>query len=205
MSPFILLSSFLLLVLVVFIVYHSKKVSGLNRKVLELQIDMQQQAQQLAKQHFDMWVQEHSQQLKQQIEESIRSEYEAKEKEWRLSVEKDIRKDAIEKSINTVLGKISEEFAPLILMEKYQVNPKDFRHLGSPVDFIAFRGLSDDGIEPEIIFIEIKSGKSSSLTDREAKVREAVEKSRVKYDIVSLNDLVEKAKKSISDEIEKIV
>ncbi|MBP1358277.1 MAG: hypothetical protein JZD40_07340, partial [Sulfolobus sp.] len=39
---------------------------------------------------------------------------------------------------------IGEEFAPVFIAEKYNINPKDFRHLGSPVDFIAFKGLSDE-------------------------------------------------------------
>lgn len=104
----------------------------------------------------------------------MRIKYELMLQEWKRSHEKEIREDAINKSVNTLLGKISEEFAPLFLVEQYDISPRDFRHLGSPVDFIGFKGLSDEDKEPEIIFFDIKSGKTSSLTDRERKVREAV-------------------------------
>ncbi|AHC52010.1 Holliday junction resolvase [Sulfolobus acidocaldarius SUSAZ] len=82
------------------------------------------------------------------------------------------------------------------------MNPKDFRHLGSPVDFIAFKVLSDES-EPEIIFFEIKTGKTSALTDREKKIRDAIEARRVKYEVINLNNLVEHAKRKISEEIDK--
>lgn len=115
-----------------------------------------------------------------------------------------IRKDAITRSVNTLLGRIGEEFAPLLLADKYQVNPKDFRHLGSPVDYIAFKGLSDDNVDPEVIFIEVKSGKSTSLTERERKVRGAIRNGKVRYEVVSLNDLIGEVQKKINEEINKL-
>jgi predicted Holliday junction resolvase-like endonuclease len=51
------------------------------------------------------------------------------------------------------MGRIGGEFAPLLLADKYQVSPKDFRHLGSPVDYIAFKGLSDDNVDPYLGFL----------------------------------------------------
>ncbi|MBW9141728.1 MAG: endonuclease, partial [Candidatus Aramenus sp.] len=104
--------------------------------------------------------------------------------------------------INTLLGKIGEEFAPLLIAEKYGVNPKDFRHLGTPVDFIAFKGLSDDS-EPEVIFIEVKTGKGS-LTDREKKIRDAIASKRVRYEVVNLNQMMEEVKKRVNEEINKM-
>jgi len=107
---------------------------------------------------------------------------------WKQQNEQTISKDAIARTVNTLLGRIGEEFAPLPLADKYRVNPKDFRHLGSPVDYIALKGLSDDNVDPEVIFIEVKSGKSSSLTERERKVRDAINNGKVRYEVVSLND-----------------
>jgi predicted Holliday junction resolvase-like endonuclease len=189
-------SALLLIVLIIVIAYYSRKVSQLNKKITEVQLNSQQQAQQI----FNTWVNQYSQQL----EQSIKQQYEAKLEMWKQQNEQMIRKDAIARSVNTLLGRIGEEFAPLLLADKYQVNPKDFRHLGSPVDYIAFKGLSDDNVDPEVIFIEVKSGKSSSLTERERKVRDAIRNGKVRYEIVSLNDLIGEVQKKINEEINKL-
>ncbi|BBG23748.1 Holliday junction resolvase-like protein [Sulfuracidifex tepidarius] len=201
MATSILLSVIIVILLLV-ILYYSKRISELNKRINETQVRAQQQAQQLAQQYFNTWIQQNLQQARLQMEQSIRREYEAQLEEWKQQNEKNIRKDAVLRSVNTLLGRISEEFAPLFLTEKYQVNPKDFRHLGTPVDFIAFKGLSDDA-DPEIIFIEIKSGKSSTLSERERRVREAIRKSKVRYEVVNLNDLVGEVQRKVTDEVRK--
>lgn len=193
-------SALLLIVLIIVIAYYSRKVSQLNKKITEVQLNSQQQALQM----FNNWVNQHSQQLQQQLEQSIKQQYEAQLEMWKQQNEQMIRKDAIARSVNTLLGRIGEEFAPLLLADKYQVNPKDFRHLGSPVDYIAFKGLSDDNVDPEVIFIEVKSGKSSSLTERERKVRDAIRNGKVRYEVVSLNDLIGEVQKKINEEINKL-
>ena len=173
-----------------------------NTEQLKVQIENELRQEYEAK--LKEWVQKSSEQLKVQIENALRQEYEAKLKEWKINVETQIRKDAISKSINTLLGKVGEEFAPVLLSNKYGVSLKDFRHLGSPVDFIAFKGLSDENEEGEIIFIEIKTGKNPYLTGREKKVREAIMKGNVRYEVVSLSDLLGEIKEKISGEIEKM-
>jgi predicted Holliday junction resolvase-like endonuclease len=183
-------SALLLIILIVVITYYSRKVSQL--------------AQQIAQQMYQTWINQHSQQLQKQLEQAIKQQYEAQLEMWKQQHEQMIRKDAIARSVNTLLGRIGEQFAPLLLADKYQVNPKDFRHLGSPVDYIAFKGLSDDNVDPEVIFIEVKSGKSTSLTERERKVRDAIRNGKIRYEIVSLNDLIGEVQKKINEEINKL-
>ena len=184
------ISALLLIILIVVITYYSRKVSQL--------------AQQIAQQMYQTWINQHSQQLQKQLEQAIKQQYEVQLEMWKQQYEQMIRKDAIARSVNALLGRIGEEFAPLLLADKYQVNPKDFRHLGSPVDYIAFRGLSDDNVDPEIIFIEVKSGKSTSLTERERKVRDAIRNGKIRYEVVSLNDLIGEVQKKINEEISKL-
>ncbi len=188
--------SFLLLLVIIAIVVHY------SRKINKIQQQAQEQAQQLAQSMFSQWVQQHANETRKQIEQSTEAKYKAELEQWKLQVEEEIRRDAITKSINTLLGKIGEEFAPLLIAEKYGVNPKDFRHLGTPVDFIAFKGLSDDS-EPEVIFIEVKTGKGS-LTDREKKIRDAIASKRVRYEVVNLNQMMEEVKKRVNEEINKM-
>ena len=61
------------------------------------------------------------------------AKYKAKFEEWIAQEEARIRKDSKIKSFNSLIGKIGEIFAPSLLAEKYNINPEDFRFLGSPV------------------------------------------------------------------------
>lgn len=80
------------------------------------------------------------------------------------------------------VGAAAELFAPFL--PDFPVDHTEARHLGSPIDWICFSGLEDSESEITIIFVEVKSGKSyrgSQLTDRESRVRSAVEAGRVKW------------------------
>ncbi len=142
---------------------------------------------------FNQWVETYSKELQKNIEQSVEQKYESLLTKWKLEEEKKIRRDAIKRSINTILGNVGEEFSPFLLSDELGVNPKDFRHLGSPVDFIAFKGLSDGSVS-EIIFIEIKSSKDQSITTRERSVKEAIDQKRVSYIIKDISKVIENMK-----------
>jgi predicted Holliday junction resolvase-like endonuclease len=101
---------------------------------------------------FNEWKAKELENLKKQIEENVKSYYEAEFKKWIQEEEKRIRDDAINKSTATILGRVGEQLAPLLIFNNYGINPKEIRFLGNPVDFIAFKGLEDGRIE-EIVFI----------------------------------------------------
>jgi predicted Holliday junction resolvase-like endonuclease len=111
--------------------------------------------------------------------------------EWREKEERVVREDAIKRSISTIIGKVGEHLTPVIIFQKYGVNPKDFRFIGTPVDFIAFKGLSEGELE-EIIFIEVKSGETATLTEREKQIRDVVESKRIKWLFIHLPSELEK-------------
>jgi len=129
---------------------------------------------------FNEWKAKELENLKKQIEENVKSHYEAEFKKWIQEEEKRIRNDAINKSTATILGRVGEQLAPLLIFNNYGINPKEIRFLGNPVDFIAFKGLEDGRIE-EVIFIEVKSGKTQTLTPRERQIKEAIENKRVSW------------------------
>ena len=56
---------------------------------------------------------------------------------------------------------------------------KELRFLGSPIDFVGFKGLDGDG-EIDIKFIEVKSGKSR-LNKNQRRIRDAVEANRIEW------------------------
>lgn len=94
--------------------------------------------------------------------------------------EKAHRKDAIQRSAQTIRGKVAEQLAPYTL--EFDFNPRDVRFLGSPVDFVAFCGLSE-GQVTDVVFVEVKTGRSG-LTQRERQIRDAIEAGEVSYEVI---------------------
>ena len=171
------------------------------------------EVEQRAREIFEKWRNEELNALKDEYEkriESLRKEYEkrveilkneykreAEEKakilfqQWKESEERKIREDAIKRSTSTILGRVGEHLAPLIIFLNYGIKPKDFRYLGSPVDFIVFKGLSD-GKPEEIIFVEVKSGSSTTLSNRERKIKELIEAGKVRWMLIHLPKEIER-------------
>ncbi len=75
------------------------------------------------------------------------------------------------KSSEVRVGKIGENMAPFL--KDWPYDPNRFRFLGNPVDGIQF---TDD----EIIFVEIKTGKSR-LSKTQKKIKEIVKSGNVKF------------------------
>lgn len=188
-----------LLAIAIIVLLYERRISKLRISTADERIRTNEQVQLLAEKRFNQWTQTNLYKLKTEIDESTRKEYEAKLETWKIEAEGKIREDAIKKSINALLGKIGEEFSPVLLANKFGINLKDFRHLGTPVDFVAFKGLSDEVEDAEIIFLEIKSGKSSGLIPRERKVRDAVNQKRVRYEVVNVNDLIGNLKEDLTE------
>ena len=105
--------------------------------------------------------------------------YKIKFDEWKKEYEKSIRKDAVERSRAVLGGKFSEQLAPYLPGFKY--DPTEARFIGSPVDFIVFKGISKKEPE-EIIFVEVKTGKSN-LSENERKIKEVVENKKVRWEM----------------------
>lgn len=78
-----------------------------------------------------------------------------------------------------IKGHLAEEICPFLPDFKYGIG--DLRMINRPVDFLVFRGMTNDKIE-EIVFLEIKSG-GSMLTEREKQIRDCIEKGRVSWDL----------------------
>lgn len=79
--------------------------------------------------------------------------------------------EARKRSMSSLYGKITEQFAPF--MKDYPYDAKKFRFIGSPVDGIQFE---DD----KIIFVEFKSAKSR-LTPEQIKIKKIVEEKKVEW------------------------
>jgi predicted Holliday junction resolvase-like endonuclease len=60
----------------------------------------------------------------------------------------------------------------------FPYNPRDARFLGTPIDIIVFDG-ADEGNIREIVFLEVKTGLSPRLTQREKQVQRIVLEKKV--------------------------
>jgi predicted Holliday junction resolvase-like endonuclease len=101
---------------------------------------------------------------------------------------KEARQDTIKRSRSVLRGQASEHLAPFVIKD---TNPKDYRFIGNPIDYICFDGLSDiiDKTSNEIIsvkFIDIKTGKSS-LTKTQRKIRDAIKENKVTFEVINLD------------------
>ena len=91
---------------------------------------------------------------------------------------KNVRKDAVKRSKAVINGQVAEQIAPFL--PDFPANPSDARFIGKPVDFIVFSGLSENEKIDEILFVEVKTGKSL-LSEREKEVKKAIEQRKVRY------------------------
>jgi len=118
--------------------------------------------------------------LEDETKEKLNKEFEA----WKILHEESIREDALRRSRSVMRGQATEHLAPLTLPS---MNPKDFRFMGNPIDYVVFCGVSDitdkqkDAID-KIVFLEIKSGKSK-LNKVQRRIRDAIKEGKVEFTI----------------------
>ena len=109
------------------------------------------------------------------------AELAARMEAWRGAHDKDIRRDAVERSRAVIAGKVSEHVVPYL--PDFDFNPKDARFVGSPVDFVVFDGL-DEGELRRVVLLEVKTGDGAQLTKRERQIRDAVTAGRVEWQAI---------------------
>lgn len=105
------------------------------------------------------------------------------------------RADAIARSRAVLAGQFSEQLSPYL--PDFPFKPTECKFLGKPVDFLVFSGLDDKKVS-EIVFVEVKSGKSS-LNSTEKSVKDAVENKRVRWHEYRVPDELTGKKKENSD------
>ena len=96
----------------------------------------------------------------------------------------DARKDTGNRQRSIIKGQISEVLAPWSIESVNSV--KELNFLGSPIDFVGFKGLDGEG-EIAIKFIEVKSGKSR-LNKNQRRIRDAVAAKRIEWVEVRVKD-----------------
>lgn len=78
-------------------------------------------------------------------------------------------------------GNFAERLIPAT--PAFPMNPADYRHLGSPIDYIAFHGISNSGIIDSIDFIDAKAG-PAALKVNQKLIANAVARGRVSVRVI---------------------
>ncbi|MFP4006209.1 MAG: Holliday junction resolvase-like protein [Candidatus Hadarchaeia archaeon] len=115
----------------------------------------------------------------------LKSRAEAWFEKWKSKREKEIRKDVVKRSRAAIKGKVGEQLAPLTPMFKY--DPANARFIGSPIDYVIFKGYKEKKPE-EIIFADVKTGEKSRLTPLQRRIKELVENGNVSWETIRLID-----------------
>ena len=89
----------------------------------------------------------------------------------------EIREEAIQRSRSVLAGQFSEQLAPYL--PDFPFSPSEARFLGKPIDFLIFQGMDEKKIE-EVVFVEVKSGKSG-LNTAEKSLKETIMQKKVRW------------------------
>lgn len=96
------------------------------------------------------------------------------------------RKEAIARSRAVLGGQFTENLAPFL--PNFPYKPNECTFIGKPIDFLVFKG-SDEKQISEVIFVEVKSGKSK-LSSQEKNLKDAIENKRVSWEEYRIPDEV---------------
>jgi predicted Holliday junction resolvase-like endonuclease len=152
-----------------------KQKMGVQLKTIN---DFQNNMQRRVQEQFNQWrLRECDNIRREQLEIAMR-EAGTQLEHWKTQNESFFRSDAIQKSQSVIIGKVTEHLVPY--MAEFTFNPKDVRFVGSPIDLIIFNGMDNDDIQ-DIVFVEVKTGDSASLSRRQRQIRNAVQAGKVKW------------------------
>jgi predicted Holliday junction resolvase-like endonuclease len=99
-----------------------------------------------------------------------------------------MKKEAVEKSRSTLGGQFSEQLAPYL--PDFPFSPTEARFIGKPIDFLVFKGADEKNIT-EVVFVEVKSGKSH-LNETERGLRDAINEKKVSWQEYKVPEAVTK-------------
>ncbi len=92
------------------------------------------------------------------------------------------RRDAVSKSRSVITGHVAEQLAPLA--NGFPYHPKDLVFIGKGFDYLVLDGLHEGNLQ-EIIFLEVKTGKSSQNRN-EKMVQNTIEKKKIYYELMRM-------------------
>ncbi len=161
----------------------------------KIQSEIKGNAQDMATVIFEQWKTSELKAYQKIIQESGTETALSMLTQWKIDSEKTIRKDAANRSVRVVLGKVTENLVPFT--ETFKFNPRDTRFIGSPIDLIVFDGIDEKLDTITIYFIEVKTG-TSALSQKQRKIKDAIDAGRVRWELISLKDFGDSVNEELS-------
>lgn len=173
----------------------------LREKDLKIEIyegKMREHANELAAKQLAEWKEKELESIKTVINRNAIDSAKNYLSTWIIENEERIRKDAANRSVRNVMGKVTEQLLPFSeAMNMF--NPKDARFLGSPIDLIIFDGSEELKDSINIFFIEVKTG-TAGLSKRQRLIKEAIENKRVYWKRVNMKDFGDDVNEALMEE-----
>ena len=108
---------------------------------------------------INRWRDEEMQSLETQLRDLANADVRIQIERWKQQHEQEIRLDAIQRSSAVTRGKVTKHI--VLYLPGFDLDPKDIRFLGTPIDLIAFKGLNGSE-EIEIVSSKSKQADQSS-------------------------------------------
>ena len=89
----------------------------------------------------------------------------------------EVKKEGIKQSRRVLGGEFSEQLAPYL--PNFPFSPTETKFIGKPIDLVVFKGMDQKNIT-EVIFVEVKSGKSR-LNPNERILRNVIDDKKVSW------------------------
>ena len=101
-----------------------------------------------------------------------------------LARRRKLAREAPRRSAEAVrIGKVVEKIGPSL--PGFPLQPRDCRALFEPIDYVAFKGLSERGVVDAVVFIDVKSG-GAVLQPNQRQIKRVVERGDVHLTTMSV-------------------
>ena len=133
--------------------------------------------------------------IEKRMREILKKEYETKFDEWKRQEAEAIKEKAIEEYGKHILRKVGEKLAPIYILNNENINPRNLRFIGCPIDFLAFKGLEEQDYDNiEIYFIRIITELDNiNPSLKEEAIRNAVLNNRIKWLDINIGNYIKEA------------
>ena len=92
---------------------------------------------------------------------------------------RDLQRASLKRQRSVLGGMFAEQIAPYLPNFPADLKASEARFVGKPVDFIIFKGMDEKNIN-EVVFVEVKSGKSR-LNSTERALRDVIQAKKVRW------------------------
>ena len=103
------------------------------------------------------------------------------EREHQIDI-REQRTDAVKRSRSVIEGQVFEQIVTHLPEWKY--TPSEARFIGSPIDYVVFKGMST-GSPDKVILVEVKKG-SSTTTPLQNKIKKLIKEGKVEWETLKL-------------------